>query len=638
MSRPISPLPLPANWQEQASVTPALFQSLKNFVFGVSLVLLLTVTAACGGGGGGSSAAPQGNTPTPPPSGTGEVIIGITDAEGEYVTYTVDVLSLTLNRANGDTVETLPLSTRIDFNELTEVTELLTIATVPEGNYESASIRMDFSDAEIFVQDVNGDAVQATPIDADGNVLNEVEMRLSLTGSDVIRIRAGAPAAFSLDFDLDASNTVDLTTAPPTVTVEPFLLATPELETDREHRVRGVLETFTTEENRIDLLVRPFRHRTGQFGEFALFVDDETQYEIDGVGYTGEEGLNAMALLSENAPVVGNGSIQAAGMQADIVLAGSSVPWSDADVVIGVVAARNADVLTVRGAHVEFSDGRSAFRGTFEVNLLDDTSVSAPGVDNANLSTQSISVGQRIVAWGEFLDDVSLDASRVRMKFNQLTAEVVEPAPLAVDLFFLNGRRPDAFNFAGTGVSPADDADPDFYEIDTGVLSLDAIEAGDLIRVRGLVNEFGSAPADYIARTVIDVQTDARAAFLKIGWEEGSSAPFNSIVAEAIDVDLTEARRALMVRGVPRAFIDEMENIFLLAPAEGQGVYAVQVRGAGEVHMYRQFSDMVDELVAQLDQGRLLHRISVQGAYNVSSNELTAKRAGFVFSANEDAQ
>ena len=135
-----------------------------------------------------------------------------------------------------------------------------------------------------------------------------------------------------------------------------------------------------------------------------------------------------------------------------------------------------------------------------------------------------------------------------------------------------------------------------------------------------------------------NVQTDARAAFLKIGWEEGSSAPFNSIVAEAIDVDLTEARRALMVRGVPRAFIDEMENIFLLAPAEGQGVYAVQVRGAGEVHMYRQFSDLVDELVAQLDQGRLLHRISVQGAYNVSSNELTAKRAGFVFSANEDAQ
>ena len=39
-----------------------------------------------------------------------------------------------------------------------------------------------------------------------------------------------------------------------------------------------------------------------------------------------------------------------------------------------------------------------------------------------------------------------------------------------------------------------------------------------------------------------------------------------------------------------------------------------------------------DELVEQLDAGRLLHRISAKGGYNVGERTLVTKRAGFVFS------
>jgi hypothetical protein len=385
-----------------------------------------------------------------------------------------------------------------------------------------------------------------------------------------------------------------------------------------------------------EMKVRPFRHRTGQFGHFSVMVNDSTQYEIDGEGYTGSAGLDALSTLAENSPVVANGGITGMGMMADIVIAGSSVPWADADVVKGVVAARVDDTLTVKGAHIEFADGTSVFRGTFTVNVDENTSVSAPGLDNSTLSEQSISVGQRVVVWGEFADDRTLNANRVRMQMNQLTAEVVTPDPLVVDLFYLNGRRPAAYDFAGTGISDDNDADPALYDIDTGLLPLSSIDVGDLVRVRGIVNEFGLAPPDYLARTVIDVQTDMRSALLFVGWDAGTAEPFTSIVPERIDVDLSAARKALKLRGVPRAFIDELESIALLSPANGRGVYAVKVRGAGEVHLFRSFNDLVAELIEQLDAGRLLHRITAQGKYNVGLSELTTGRAGFVFRAIEE--
>ncbi|NKB97326.1 MAG: DUF4382 domain-containing protein [Pseudomonadales bacterium] len=630
MAQPLSPIRLQRSVSDGSLGNNSLTKAW-HALAGFCLLALLLITTGCGGGGGGNSgtagAQPSGNSPQ---TSTGELIVSITDAEGDFVSYLVEVVSLTLHRANGDTVETLPFTTAIDFTELTEVTELLTIASVPEGTYESVVVRLDFSDAEIIVQNEDGEALAVTAVGEDGAPLAEVDVRLNLTTTDVIRIAAGRPAAFSLDFDLDASNTIDLAAAQ--VIVEPFLLATPELETDREHRVRGVLKSVELAESEFDLRVRPFRHRTGQFGEFTVAIDEETQFEVDGEGLTGQAGLEAMASLDDAAPVVSSGVISMAGMAADIVLAGSSVPWSDADVVIGVVTARAGDVLTVRGGHVLFADGRRAFRGEFAVTLTDDTTITAPGVDNANLSKMSVSVGQRVVAWGEFSDDVSLVAQRVRMRMNQVTAEVLTPQPMTLDLFHFNGRLPGVFDFSGTGVSPTEDADPDNYEVDTGALGLSTIEAGDLVRVRGLVNEFGMAPADYLARSVIDVQTDFRAALLQAGWTEGTAQPFSRIDPAAIEVDLSEARKALSVRGVPSEFIDELESVVLAASDNGRGVFAVAVRGAGEMHIYRGFSDLVDELVAQLDAGRLLHRISAKGGYNVAEQTLTTKRAGFVFS------
>ncbi|MCZ6642582.1 MAG: hypothetical protein O7F71_13470 [Gammaproteobacteria bacterium] len=595
------------------------------------LFSLILFTQGCGGGGTGSSVA----QPDPvTPLGEGQISIVFTDAEEDFVTYAVDVTSLLLEKSNGVTVETVPLSTRIDFTELTDVSEFLTIATVPAGIYESAVLTMDFSTADIVVQDANGNGVVADVVGEDGNPIGVFQVRLNLTTSDVIRISPNVPAAFSLDFDLDASNEIDLTTTPPLVTVQPFLLATPELDRDREHRVRGVLASVDEIDSTITLKVRPFKHRDGDFGRFTFSVDEDTQYEVDGMGYTGSPGLSAMGMLAENTPVITQGQITDAGFLANTVLAGSSVPWSDSDVIRGIVTARSGDVLTVQGARVEFSDGRDVFRGSQSVILGENTTVSALGVDNADLNLDSISVGQRVIVFGEVLDDATFDASegRVRMTMNHLTAQVVEAEPLAVDLFYLNGRHPNIYDFSGTGITAAEDSDPDYYEIDTSTLGLNDIENGDLVRVYGLINDFGMAAPDYNARTVVDVETDARAASLHVGWQGGTTMPFTTLSTDRIDLDLSEARVVLKLRGVSIDVNIPIETLALVAPGpDRRSIYAVKVRGTDEIQLFRSFADLVGELNVQLDAGNLLHRIGAHGGYNSTTGELTTGRASFEF-------
>src|SRR5712675_1805376 len=60
----------------------------------------------------------------------GVVAIGLTDAQGDFLTYTVDVTSLTLTKADGTVVQTLPQRTRIDFAQVVDLTEFVTGATI----------------------------------------------------------------------------------------------------------------------------------------------------------------------------------------------------------------------------------------------------------------------------------------------------------------------------------------------------------------------------------------------------------------------------------------------------------------------------------------------------------------------------
>lgn len=588
---------------------------------------LLGLLQACGGGGGGA-ADPVGQVSAPVQ--TGSLVIGLTDAEGDFLSYSVDVTSISLQRADGVSVETLPLRTRVDFAELVEVTELVTVATIPVGVYESVSLGLDFSTADVRVQDDTGQVHAARLVDADGATLGALSVRLRMMGSERIRIAPGIPAAFSLDFDLDASNDIDLTGSPPTVTVSPFLLAAAELETDRTHRVRGMLAAVDTASASFDLDLRPFRHRTGRFGEFRVEVDDDTRYEINGEMFAGSAGLTELAALAASTPVVAGGQIEGGELRAETVLAGSSVPWSAQDVARGVVIGRSGDRLTLGGTLIESAGGAVTYRGDVQLLVGEDTRVTGFGLDNATLGKDSLSVGQRVLAFGSLDDAQTLDASSglVRMEVSQLTGEVVQSDPLSVDLYSLNARRPGVYDFSGTGLS--EDADPDFYEVSTTSLPLLGIQAGDLIRVRGQVAAFGQAPADFLALTLIDLHRDFRAASLMALWPLEASTPIGSLEPRRIVLDLEAARSVLKLRGMAVTGVAELA---LVAPATGRGVYALRVRGDGEIHLYREFEDLVAAITEQFDDGNILRRVGAHGGYSADGDidELIAARAAFDF-------
>ncbi|MEM8547232.1 MAG: DUF4382 domain-containing protein [Pseudomonadota bacterium] len=604
--------------------------ALKDSVVCALITLSILALAGCGGSGGTNAV----DEPTAS-ADEGQLLVGLTDAEGDFATYAVDVLSIALERANGTVVETLPNATRVDFSELTEVTEFVSIATIPSGAYTSATIRLDFANAEIIVQDDAGMLSEAMVVDDSGNSLGEYSVSLQLPQSERIVIAPGVPAAFSLDFDLEASNTIDATQAPPVVTVSPVLLAMPEREEEREHRVRGALDSVDTAAGSFTLNVRPFNRRSGEFGELPVLVGADTVYDIDGEGFTGSAGLDALAALDAGTPVVANGIVAERTLTADVVTAGSSVPWADDTVVKGVVTARLGNVLTVSGTLVSPDRAIASFGGDYAVLMDAATEFSAPGIESAELDLNSVSVGQRVVAFGDLADDLTLDATegRVALKYSRFSGTINSAAPLSAELFLLNGRRPGQFMFDGTGMDMALDADPADYEVDTGNLALPTLEAGDIVRVLGLVTPFGSAPADFTAKTVIDVEARDRAGQLLVRWplDEPSTTPFISTSPTAIAIDTSASREVLSVRGVPRFLTNPDDMLTLIAPEDGEGAYSVSVRGAREITLYRNFEDLVDALNRALADGLALQQINAGVRYTGAQDDLPAYRASFIF-------
>src|SRR5471032_2582871 len=112
----------------------------------------LLLALGCGGGSmGGGSSGPQGCSAMT----CGTAMLTLTDATGDFTSYTVDVTSLKLTKKDGTVVETLPATTRVDFTRLVNVSELVSAATIPQGEYVSAALSVDYSNAAVYVE-VNG--------------------------------------------------------------------------------------------------------------------------------------------------------------------------------------------------------------------------------------------------------------------------------------------------------------------------------------------------------------------------------------------------------------------------------------------------------------------------------------------------
>ena len=615
----------------------------------LALTCLATGLAACGGGGGTTpQSAPDpiaaaecdpANPATHAECGT--VLLGLTDADGDFLNYTVDVVSLSLETANGRIVETLPRSTRIDFTEYVDLTELLTAATVPPATYVAGSITLDYTAAEVFVEQ-DGEAKAAVVVDGDGNAISETTLDIRLSDRDRLVVTRGRPAFLQLDFDLAASHDVDVVPTPAVAVAETFIVAEIEPVDEKSFRVRGPVTDVDVSGSAYSVALRPFRDRDGDFGTATINTVDTTEFEVNGEPFTGSAGLEALAAAGTGTPSVAFGTLDVAARSftAERVLAGSSVPGAGRDAVIGNIIARSGNTLTIRGATFVPRDRRAHFHDDVLVEISDTTRVFKDGHGADSVSIADLSVGQRVTVLGNQpaaatsaeTPTLFVDATdgAVRMHLTRLSGTVNEvlPGETTIDLQAIDRRRAGIFDFAGTGATPADDADPDNYQVATGSLVVSAFATGKPVVARGFPTAFGSAPPDFTGRTLIDF-TEVRSK-LGLGWgSEGTLAPFLSLSAEGLVIDNANpdiGSRQYIKQGPVLISLTDLPSGTSVVPASGRTLFSIKTRDS--IRLYSDFGDFADDLALSLDGATPMRSMHAYGSYDAAGNVFTATKIG----------
>lgn len=587
--------------------------------------------AGCGSSSdGGSDGVPAAN---PPPDTSGTVMIGLTDADGDFLQYSVKVSSLSLIRSDGVRVETLPEATVVDFAQYTELTEFLTTATVPRGTYLSAEITLDYADAVATVE-LNGSAAEAQLIDGDGLALGLETVQLRLADDRPLIVLPGLPSVMVVDFDLAASHQVDLTTTPVTAVAAPFLVADIDPIDTKRMRLRGPLVSVHPDESNYVVAVRPFWRWHGDFGRARVHTVDDTAFEINGEGFSGAEGLRVMATLPAATATVAFGVLDVPFRKftAREVYAGSSVPGHDADIIRGVIAARNGDVLQVHGVTVIRAQGAVVFRGVVEVLISIETIVRKAGDAQFEGGIDALSVGQRIFASGQITnensDQLLFDATNgsVRMLRTIMTGTTndILDRQINLDVQEIAGRNVRLYNFSGTGM-PGQDADPDDYEVSSGDLDLSGLNIGSPVKVSGFVTEFGLAPPDFSASTIADFSESRSQLF--VGWNPSSIEPFLTLGPEGLAIDLDNPDigvRHHVVRGGIVTNLLNLPGATIVPRGDRPGLYGIQQGDA--IRLHSDFALYTRDLANQIGAGKTVRSIYANGIWSDPDGEIKATR------------
>jgi hypothetical protein len=499
-----------------------------------------------------------------------------------FTSYVVSVDSVTLTDAVGNTYTALSTAEPVDFVKLRDVREIWGSGTIPNDTYTSATIVMDYTNAEISVL-VNGIPQRATVIGTNGAAVTTMAVIVALDPAQQLVITPSYSTdnaqLVAINFDLPASNQVNLATSPATVTVSPFLsvaLAPPDNELIR---VRGPLINSSAPLGTFTVYERPFYDQASALGSLTIFNDQKTIYTIDGVPYTGTTGLNTLSQTPAGVTVTesyttfeptATATAFAGIFNSVYVVAGSGVQSSLTENISGEViaistdAATNVSTLTLRGATIygpliALAEGYFGYQNTDSLLLVGPGTVVAVDDDatSAGLSYKSIAVGDYVEAVGAYacvgacgtsgmgtwtIDATSADTGKVRLLQNQIYGQLSSAVPgsLSMTLQTINYWPASDFNFAGTGSSAATDASAADYVVGTGSADLSGTLAGTPLWIDGLTNSFGAAPPDFIATTVN--QQSGVPAQLLISWNiPGSVTPFTSLASTGFAIDLQGA-------------------------------------------------------------------------------------------------
>ena len=496
------------------------------------------------------------------PPGTPVVTMGDFTTTKDFAAYIVNIDGMTLVDAAGNIVTPLVTAETIDLTKISDIGELVQAPAVPSDTYTSATITLDYSAASIWVN-LNGQPVKATAVDPTGAVVTLYTIKITFDPQHPLVVTQGVSNRMHVAVDLTASNSINLATSPPTVTVQDFPVITPAPADATPLRARGVFVVTQPEQSNFIMNVRPFYDLVSALGALFVNVNANTYFNINGVSYVGMAGLAAMKTEQVNLPVVAYGTLgNLSGItpyfNATQVYVGTSQESPLAEYVSGVVSSRSGSVINVSNATfllpVGFPYANNVsiyygYYGSVPVTLADTTIVSEDGVDAQDLTTDSISVGQQVMLSGSATMDtstgllLSMDASlgQVRLQptpvWGTLTSATSNSVTL--DVLSLANFAPAGFNFSGTGAD-GQAVTPDSYVVNTGSLDESALAPGTLLEAQGMVALFGSAPPAFNATTITSGTSTLQQ--LVIYWENGGATkPFSSVSADGLVVDLTNS-------------------------------------------------------------------------------------------------
>jgi len=514
----------------------------------VLVLLCAALLAACGASGSGtmSSASLGVGASTSSCTNCGAAVVSLTDAPGDFVTYLVNVVSIQLKRADGTVVETVPVSTQVDFAQMVNLAEIISAKQVPAGQYVSAMITLDYSGATIAVEGATGTVTIAPDQIINGNTNvalvapnpTQMTLTLALTGTGALAVTPGAVANLALDFNLLASNSIAPSSgAPTTVSVNPTLTASLAPDITKNLRARGPLVSVDTSAGSYVITMRPFQDVDDTAGSLTVNTTATTTWNINGSAYTGSDGLAQLAKLPAGTmtAALGQWSTTTRGFTASTVLVGSSVAGFGGNGIEGTVIARTLDQFTLANG-IEWHQAQSTLKyvGQMVVTVAPATAVSEDGASGP-FSIADISVGQHLQVSGTLGSDGSgnptLDASAgtVRLMATRVQGTVTGtmPGQVILNLISLDGRAPGVFNFAGTGGTQ--DATATAYSINVpSALSPSGLTSGVPAQFTGFVTPFGTAPPDFAAQSLVNFALAP--ATLQVRWgASGSTAPFATV-------------------------------------------------------------------------------------------------------------
>jgi len=618
-------------------------------------------------------------------SGYGVAWVSLTDEPGDFTSYIVVVTSLQLTGKTYGLINAITVPETVDFTKLTNLSELWSSAGVPVDTYTSATINLDYTNAQISVM-VNGAPVQAKVVDPTGAAVTTVGLQVNFDPNNqlIFQLTYASTNALRLaiNYDLAASNTVNLTTSPPTVVVKPYFTAATTASDSKLIRVRGPLVNSSVDVGTYSTYVRPFFDEVNALGTLSVFNSANTVYTLNGLTYVGKPGLQALSLTSAGSTMTAAyctfqptpttvSSITAGIFNTTYVIAASTLEDFYTDGLEGDVIARNGNVLTLRGATlfanaaqiVQYEDADSL------VTLGPATLVTADGTSTLpDLNYNSVSVGQHITARGLYslgtnnvvlLDSTgnsSTNTGSVRLQSTEMWGSLISSAAggLLMNLQAINDWPSSNYNFAGNGASAAQDPVAASYAVNTGTLALPEgpgatpLSPGDPVWVDGFTSPFGTAPPDFIAESVNAQQSVA--ATMIVSWTgTGTAAPFATLTDSGLSIDVTNAAfgsGAIRIGAqsidittlsamppltiVPAAAVPASNGLPLFAPRFSVGPGAINGVTTNPIQSFNSFAAFVSQLDTTFAVPTPATKFTARGSYNSATNIFTASNIDVV--------